>query len=162
MERKEVEKLYNLAKEKAKFVGVDENIVFSFITIESNWITSAIRFEPHYQWLYKPEDFYKGLKISLETEKALQKFSYGPMQIMGAVARELGYKGHLHLLPLQVEQSLYFSCLHFKKLHKKYEALDDAVASYNAGSAKKNDLGLYTNQSYVNKFMEVYKDKSFF
>jgi soluble lytic murein transglycosylase-like protein len=54
------------------------------------------------------------------------------MQVMGSVARELGYTQELPKL-CQLETGLIYGCKKLAECLKKHPALPDALAAYNAG-----------------------------
>ncbi len=70
------------------------------------------------------------------------------MQVMGSVARELGYLGPLQKLCVE-QWGILYGCLQLKRLMHRYTELDDVIASYNAGSPIRVASGRYKNQSYV-------------
>ena len=76
----------------------DSDLVKAIITQESGWNAFAIRYEQTYQYLFNPDEFAKKNKVTLSTEINTQKMSWGLGQIMGAVARELGFEGSMPLL----------------------------------------------------------------
>ena len=75
------------------------------------------------------------------------------MQVMGAVARELGFRGWFPALctwPAGVD----YGTLHLRKLRNRFLAgfgWEGVAASYNAGSPNRLDNGKWANQSYVDK-----------
>lgn len=141
-------------------------------TEAARWCAS--RFELDYAWLWDcandkpyphhklrqssacsaPADFSapKGLILSRHTEFVQQKTSWGPMQVMGAVAREMGFNGYFPELcsPL----GLYYACKHLRRLADRFLAShgwDGVAAAYNAGSPRKGADGRWVNQGYVDK-----------
>lgn len=82
--------LVQLAKQTAAKYGLDPVLVCAVIEQESSWNTWASRFEPRFLARYV-----QPLGLSDLTETQLRSFSFGLMQLMGEVARELGYKGPL-------------------------------------------------------------------
>lgn len=104
-----------------------------------------------------PADFY-----SLAGAKAAewwgQQASWGPMQIMGAVARELGFTGQFPGLCSAFAGVLY-GCKHLENLHKRFferYGWDGVVAAYNAGSPRLVDRR-FQNQEYVDKINSALK-----
>jgi len=75
--------------------GLDPTLVAAVVAQESAGHALAERFEPQYRWLWGDDDsekpFRKPALISKETEFNAQKTSRGPMQIMVATARWLGF-----------------------------------------------------------------------
>lgn len=79
------------------------------------------------------------------------------MQIMGATARWLGYDGALPAL-YKPENNLFWGCKYLGRLQDKYGEGDEMVASYNAGSPRKNADGKFVNQYYVDTVGEYYRE----
>lgn len=145
----------------AKWKGVAEpicetervplDLVLAIITHESKGDQWASRFEPMWpeRWMWYPREMAEKANISLDTERTLQKTSFGLMQVMGAVAREFGHKGNLMML-IQPEISITYGC---KKLHwlmERYHGETDVISAYNQGKPMKTPGGLYGNQkTYV-------------
>lgn len=126
---------------------IPEKLLTAMVLVESGGEECSIRYEPHYRWLYNPHGV-KPKYSTIETEQQAQKMSWGPLQIMGATAREIGYRGWLpHLCgPAGVE----WGAKYLKRLHDRYGNWNDAIAAYNAGSPRRVD-GKYVNQGYVDK-----------
>ncbi|WP_161628899.1 lytic transglycosylase domain-containing protein [Solimonas flava] len=89
---------------------------------------------------------------SIRTEWIGQQTSWGLMQIMGAVARELGFTGFFPAL-CDPMTGLDYGCRHLAALIKRFSAthgLRGAVAAYNAGSPRyQGTAGRFENQDYV-------------
>lgn len=141
----------------SKAYNVDKDLIAAIIKKESYGDPCATRYEDHYKWLYNPEHFAKSLQISKSTEEIHQKTSWGLMQVMGAVAREMGHEGHIVNLCIP-EIGLTYGTKYLKKLIKKYENIEDAIAAYNAGTPRRNETGKYTNQHYVDAVLENLKE----
>lgn len=133
---------------------LNPNLVSAIVEIESSFNTDAIRYEPKYPYLLSPDVFAVKHRITVQTEECLQKFSWGLMQIMGAVAREHGYDGPLHRL-CRPELSLEFGCLHFAKYLRRYNDIKKAISAYNGGPGAIKEDG-FKNEKYVNKVMNRY------
>lgn len=127
----------------------------AIIETESNFKPMAIRYEENWKYLYMGEIHAKMNGISYSTEKTLQKFSWGLMQVMGTVLRELGFSGSF-LEMVDPALSIEYGCRKLKELLDKHATRDDAIAAYNAGSAKRVG-GVYVNQSYVDKVNKNFK-----
>jgi soluble lytic murein transglycosylase-like protein len=84
--------LQQLVVATAKTHGLDPDLVCAVVEQESAWNTWAIRHEPAFYARYVAP---LGLT---DTESVARSFSWGLMQLMGQVARELGYAGHLAAL----------------------------------------------------------------
>jgi hypothetical protein len=122
------------------------------IEVESGGNPQAMRYEPGYKYIYKPEDFARAHKVTLATEIELQKFSYGVLQIMGATARELGFKARMTNL-LDGLAGFSWGVLYFARLRHQYTDVEaDAVSAYNQGSPRRQFMtNKYRNQEYVDK-----------
>lgn len=117
---------------------------------ESGFNPKACRFEPGWAYFFKPEEFAKTLLQTLETEKVQQATSYGAMQIMGAVARELGFKGYLSELSANPRTAIFYSIKKLQQIASKYEDPEWVISAYNCGTPKKSASG-FTNQTYVDR-----------
>ena len=138
----------------AEKVGVDPDLAVSIAMAESDcrWPKSSTRYEPRWEYFLTPEKFAAMNGISVETEKREQATSFGPMHIMGSVARELGFTGALPEL-FQPGMGIFYGCQKLLWLSKRYENEASLIAAYNAGSPKKFPGGKYVNQPYVDKVM---------
>ena len=162
------------AAECARSHGLPVSIVLGIIDIESSGHTDAIRFECGYRWLMNvkshkpfrylapdevysirpPDDFEYYTGTTPDTEWIGQKTSWGPMQIMGAVARERGFNepffGSLCSL-----LGVHYGCLHLKWLQPHFQEEDwpGIISAYNQGSPRRGSDGCFINQSYVSKVM---------
>ena len=150
-----LEEIKGLLINTARRHQLDPNLVAALVIAESGATPEAVRFEPHYQWLYQPEKVKPRLS-SLETEINLQKTSFGPMQIMGAVAREHGLTGWLTRL-CHPALGLEYGCRHLAWLVQRFETPEAAVSAYNQGHPKRNSDGAFVNQNYVNKVFSLYR-----
>ena len=83
--------------------------------------------------------------------------SWGPMQVMGAVAWELGFRGHFVDL-CDTRTGIEYGCKKLKELMLKYNSMEDAVSAYNAGRPAKTKGGLYINEQYVDGVMKYYRE----
>lgn len=140
--------------------GVSENLIYSIIMTESGGDPCAIRYESNFKYLLSPDLYAKNNQITKDTETMLQMCSLGIMQVMGGVARELGFKQNLLMLvdPLIGAQ---MGAKKLKVLSQKYNTIDDVIAAYNAGSPRRLETGRYVNQDYVNKVREFLNKKEF-
>lgn len=120
----------------------------AIIVIESSGNTYAMRFEPLFYDSIKAR--YKG-KYN-DTEIISRAISWGLMQVMGEVARELGYGGRFLSGLFVPEVGVKYGCMKFKKQLERYQGdLAKAAAAYNAGTAFIVG-GKFKNQEYVDKF----------
>lgn len=159
MERSKAEALI---KSIATFNVVDPDLAIAIAEAESHFDELAARHETGWKYLYNVESFAKNSRISQDTERIFQMTSWGMMQVMGSVARELGHR--VNLLELtKPEVGVRFGCLKLKDLMRKYSKPEDVIASYNAGSPRKViDTGKYFNQTYVDKVHGLYVQRKAF
>jgi len=136
--------------------SLDPFLVAAIIRVESNGERFAMRYEPHYSYLFHVEQMAKKVGSSEATENTMQKTSWGLMQIMGAVARERGYRGWLSELT-DMLVNLKYGCVHLQSYFERHGKLEHAIASYNAGSPRFLSDGQFVNQPYVDKVLRFYK-----
>lgn len=142
--------LVAIVEQAARAEQVDMNLVKAVVTVESTWDPKVARVEKAWKYFYFESEFAEKMNITLETEKALQSMSIGLMQIMGSVARELGFTGNLSEL-FRPEVNVIWGCKKLKQLLKKYPDESDVISAYNQGSPRKSESGMYKNQRYVDK-----------
>jgi hypothetical protein len=141
----------------AKQQDVPVMVALAICEVESGGDSMAIRYEPGWKYQYNMEHFAKLCNTTVETERVLQACSFGLMQVMGTVARELGHTGSLVQL-LDPFVGAKYGCMKLAKLFETHKSsLDDVIASYNAGSPIKRPSGEYVNQYYVDKVKSILK-----
>lgn len=126
-------------------------LVYAICQVESSLNPDAVRFEANFRWIV-------GDRATIEpVELSGQSTSWGLMQIMGAVARELGFTGHFHDL-LQPTRNLHYGCLHLRRFKAKYGDWPDVISAYNQGSPRRKggSFGPYNNQPYVDKVLTAW------
>ena len=74
---------------------------------------------------------------------------------MGLVAREQGYQDKLEGLFIP-EVNILYGCIYLGKLSRRYRKMEEIIAAYNEGSARKTTDGLFVNQGYVDKAVKNY------
>ncbi len=148
----ETRDIIHLIQAAAKANGIDPNLAIAIAGHESNFNCEVVRYEPDWEYIVQVAENSDRLVITYNTELVLQKCSWGAMQIMGSVTRELGFKGQLSTL-VYPTNGVNYGCRKLALLLKKYPNEFDAVSSYNQGSPKKESNGLYKNQLYVNDVM---------
>ena len=182
--------LERLAREAATKHGLDPALVCALCEVESSWIPWAVRHEPGYRWLwgltyddYPIEPRWLAKEVQLRgytagTERIFQRTSWGLMQIMGAVARERGFRGWLTEL-CDPTVNLQWGCRHLRWMldHPDsygiprpgkhgiilvgQEVVNGALAAaWNAGSVRYDEGGKLINVDYVRravKAMEGYQ-----
>ena len=146
------EEIFDLCRVISKAHQVDPILVIAICGQESNYTPSSVRFEPKWNYLFETEKFARKLKITQATEEQLQKFSWGIMQVMGSVARELGFDKALPEL-IKADLGIYYGILKLSVLATKYKNQTDQIASYNGGNATKVN-GIYRNHKYVDSILK--------
>jgi soluble lytic murein transglycosylase-like protein len=133
---------------------VDPELIAAFIQVESSGDQYAFRYEPNFRHVYKVAEFARIHRIPELSEQMGQKTSFGLMQIMGGTARWLGFIMPLPLL-FDPSTNLEYGIRYLLTLQRRYDSVEDQIAAYNAGSARKDASGLYENQRYVDKVRNV-------
>lgn len=155
----------------AKRHGIDPRVICGQVQVESGGNPYAVRFEPQFRWFWDlrsakpfrrldeselrtrraPADFY-GLDGNHEQEWALQSCSMGLGQIMGAVARELGFKGAFLSELFAPDINVEFHC---RKLAADLKwsggNVRSALAAYNGGRSGNQPGAALRNEPYVVK-----------
>lgn len=163
---------WDLIREKAREHNLEPEIIAAVIQTESGGNPFAIRCEAskfmdsngivilHSNWKYflEPESFADTINSTRATEFAGQMTSWGSCQVMGAVAREHGFKGWFPEL-CEWNIGIEYGCRHLKQKAQRYGS-DPAelYASYNAGMPKKTAGGMFINQRNVDHFMKNYRE----
>lgn len=155
----ELKPFENIIIRNADKVSLDPLLIGAIIMQESAGHIWTARHEPNVKYSYMPQTYSKALNISLDTELAFQKTSWGLMQLMGFKAREIGFDAFLPQLLLP-SVNIEYGCKAMSLFCNKYPKLNDAIASYNAGSPRYLASGKYVNQNYVdgvNKWLTLVK-----
>jgi len=146
---------------KAKKYDLYPDLVMAHIMVESSGKPNATRYEPAFFKTYIAK-----LGIKNEVEAIGRATSWGLLQIMGQVARELGYQGSWEGL-CDPTVNLEYGCKKLSKCYQRYHPdLDKGIAAYNSGSAVevfKDGVAVLRNQEYVDKvrhFWEQIKNKN--
>jgi soluble lytic murein transglycosylase-like protein len=155
--------ILTLVRKTADEMGLDADLACAIAITESAANPLATRFEPEYRWFFEPAHFAHRLGITEATERTQQATSWGSMQIMGAVARELGFNEPLVKLA-EPETGALYGCKKLKSLSDRYENEQAVIAAFNAGSPRKvappksfGGNATYVNQSYVDKVLKQLK-----
>lgn len=138
----------NIAKNISNTQSVQPELILAIIKQESSGVAFTHRYEPAYDYLYMPLRYSQELHITMTSEVEAQKTSWGLMQIMGGVARELGFEDYMPALCIPAT-NINFGARKLSQLLNKYASLTASIASYNAGSPRKTPQGSYVNQEYV-------------
>lgn len=126
------EEVMAIIKSQATEKKLRLDLLMAMVEVESSGNPYAMRYERNYSYYYRPEVFSKKFSVSLDTEKALQRFSYGLMQVMGGTARYIGYEGRL--LDLVVpEIGIEWGARYLKNICREYLDIEDQIAFYNGG-----------------------------
>jgi soluble lytic murein transglycosylase-like protein len=147
----------DIISRSAKNYGLDPNLVAAIVMTESGGQTCATKYEAKYKYTSDTYTHADNTGITQVTEETHQKTSWGLMQVMGGLARELGHEGHLTELCDPVI-GLNYGCKQIKRLYERYGSQADVISAYNQGSPRKNKGGLYENETYVDKVMRYYRE----
>lgn len=151
------------------------NLIHAVVLVESSGNRHAWNPEPKYKWLWDvkknapfrkltdgesmdespPNDFHGYKGSDRDQEWWGQQASWGLMQIMGAVARELGFQEVFFTALCETGYGLHFGTTHLKNLLGWAKGDESAaLAAYNGGKAG-NGPGITPkrNQKYVDKVM---------
>lgn len=147
------DELTALIKSAAVKRSLPWELVYAICQVESSLNPLATRYEPHFRWLVGDNE------AMSPSERHDQMTSWGLMQVMGSVARELGHTGPLPDL-LIPSTGLFYGCLHLRRFRAKYDIWPDVIAAYNAGSPRRvaGSVGPYVNQSYVDKVLAAWNN----
>jgi hypothetical protein len=135
----------------AQRFSLDPVLVAAIVMQESNGWPDAFRPEPGWKWfwdvknnkpfrklyqseigaLHAPEDFHS-LMGTADQEWLLQRSSFGLMQCMGAVARELGLRAPYLSALFDPFEGLQWGCMKLGQLMSQFAG--GAISAYNAGS----------------------------
>lgn len=153
--------------------GIPAPLIAGIVETESAGDIHAYRVEPPYRYLVDvttgkpfrtltpaerlsetaPPDFEHPAYSSRDTEWWGQQASWGPMQVMGAVARENGFKQPFPAL-CTLAYGITYGAMQLDVLHGRFYAehgWEGVAAAYNAGSVRFDNHGKFVNQRYVNK-----------
>lgn len=160
---REIRKLKKAVSFYAHFHSIDPGLIWSIIYCESRGIPGAYRFELGFFERYiegrpiadVPGYWPPQTLVSRETEAMARSTSWGVMQVMGQVARELGYRGeYLHEL-CDVRESVKFGSEKLAKCLKQTGTIREAIARYNG------DPRSEAAQRYAMKVLAVLKTKQY-
>lgn len=132
---------------------LDQDLVRAICFVESSFDPSATRFEPAWSYFINVTDYAHALEIDRTVEEKNQATSWGLMQVMGSVARELGFADRLEGL-LIPELGLFYGCKKLAALARRKSCNgeeESIIASYNAGGVRRTPGGLFVNQRYVDR-----------
>ncbi len=133
--------------------GLETLLVAAIVQTESAGNPWATRFEPDFLARYVDAAPRRFGGVSVHTERMGRATSFGPMQIMGQVARERGFTGIFLTELCDPETGLEYGCRQLAALRDRYLTqwgLDGVIAAYNAGSPRTAG-GRFVNQYYVDQ-----------
>ena len=155
-------------------------LITAFIEQESRGNPRAWNPEPQYRYLWDvrrnrpfrtltaeeraseipPADF-PCLAGDRDQEWWAQQASWGLMQVMGAVARECGFRGPYLPELCDPDLNLEYGCRHLVNLKGRFHQAHGwpgVIAAYNAGSPRRvSEGGQYENQQYVDEVLSRLK-----
>jgi len=144
---------------------IPAELVRAIMIVESAGDPWAYRNEPGYRWLWDvriglpyegdPQSLPAPRGVSQATELMGQQTSWGLMQVMGATARELGFRGRYLTALLDPEMSLEYGCRYLQVLFQRHRSWEPVAAAYNAGSPRRASDGRWQNQRYVDAVREA-------
>lgn len=129
------QELYQLSIQAARDHSLDLALVCAVIEQESAWNPWALRYEPAFYAKYvAPLSNVNGLS---PTEAKARSMSWGLMQVMGEVAREIGFKGKYLSQLCDPAINLSIGCQHLaNKLKRANGDIHKALLSWNGGGNK--------------------------
>lgn len=93
--------------------------------------------------------------IDPDAEWWAQAASWGLMQVMGAVARELGFRGEFLTQLVDIPLNLDYGCRHMaNQLRWSRGNIPQALAAYNGGRVG-NETAPFRNQAYADKVLKL-------
>jgi soluble lytic murein transglycosylase-like protein len=143
-----------LVAQRAAKYQIPAKLVGAIVQTESSGNTWAQRFEPAFLERYVPTAPERFGACSRDTERTQRATSFGLMQIMGQVARELGCTLPFLTQLCEPEIGLDYGCRQLARLRDRHLAKfgwEGVVAAYNAGSPRRDAQGIWENQVYVDK-----------
>lgn len=155
---------WELIRKAADGYKLQPELIAAIIQSESGGNPNAIRFEPHYKYLFEINEISMKVGCTPPTMEILQKTSWGLMQVMGATAYGLGLSKEPEvnlrwasslLIP---EMGIEYGCRLLYALFSRYRSKEDVVSAYNAGSPRRGSDLRYVNQKYVDRVMGYYAE----
>ncbi len=111
-------------KKIAKKYNIDYRLVCAVCIVESGVNTYANRFEPNWKWFVNPNKWSKVFHVTKRTHMINQAMSFGLMQVMGAVALELGIQQNIPSL-VDPKIGIEFGTKKLAQLIYKYQNLPE-------------------------------------
>lgn len=149
--------------------GLDSCLLAALVVQESSGDPLAVRHEPRYAYLWDvrewqafrrlseeerrsakpPEDFGAPVGVSAATEWAQQRTSWGLCQVMGATARQLGFRGRFLSALCEPTLGADYGARYLAGLLERFDAMS-ALSAYNAGRPTEAN-----EQTYVRPVMRL-------
>lgn len=132
-------------------LGLPPRILYAVIVQESNGQPWAYRFEPAFYEKYlvgKTSADLGGLwpaAVSSTSERWARATSWGLMQIMGQVARELGFRGVYLTMLCTPNIGVHWGAMHLAKKIARYGSIEAGLSAYNAGKPTDANRANYVN-----------------
>jgi len=170
------------AVDAARLAGLPAEYALAVVSVESGGQQWAYNPEPRYRYLwdvaagkpfraltpaelasrFPPDDFRAPPGADPDAEYWGQSASWGLMQIMGAVARERGFRGQFLPALCDPLENLRIGCRVLFSCFERFGKAPAAIAAYNAGSPRyidgtRNIDGprTFVNQAYVDKVLKA-------
>lgn len=125
--------------------GLDPDYIEAHVMTESSGNPKATRFEHRFY-----DHYILPQAIRDQNEARGRATSFGLLQIMGQVARELGFKGEFKDL-CGIVGGLEWGCMKLARCYTKYRSdINKGISAYNCGTPKIKN-GKLVNQEYVDK-----------
>lgn len=142
---------------------IEAELVAAFVAQESGGRRYLSRYEPFFKYYANPIEYAKATGVTGMTENVGQSTSWGLMQVMGARARELGYRGLFPEL-CDIDLGLYYGCRDLVVIAERYHldvksplTFTGALAcAYNHGHPETNPNGSWVVQEYVDSLKHFY------
>ncbi|MBK9496775.1 MAG: lytic transglycosylase domain-containing protein [Xanthomonadales bacterium] len=173
------DEILDIARIEAKDKRITLALILGIVQAESSGDTWAYKPEPPYRYLWDvkrgrpfrdltmaertsenaPHDFLAPVpSVDPDAEWWGQQASWGLMQVMGAVAREVGFGGPYLTALCDPALGLHIGCTKLRRLLQAYGDAEMAVSAYNFGHvAFKPGTKEFENQRYVDKVITAAK-----
>jgi soluble lytic murein transglycosylase-like protein len=152
---------WRLIQASAKEFSISPILIASVIQVESAGNTHACRYEPrwkHYPSSNEISTLSRTWGASFDTVKVLMSTSWGLCQVIGTVALENGYQDWSNKLCIP-EIGIHYGAKILKKKQERYGSDPCKIyASFNAGSVRMTDGGMFINQKNVDHFYKYYRE----
>ena len=149
------EELIQLIMAMAWQANLQPALVLAVVEQESNFQPWAIRYEDGFYRRYIQPLILKG-EVKSDTEARARATSWGVMQVMGQVAREIGFKGKYLSELCDPPIGIYFGCRHLShKLTLSTGDIKRTLLSYNGGANQKYPDEVIAKMAYWKNQIEA-------